>query len=401
MTICVLGMHRSGTSMIARLLNLCGMHLGNPEDIMEPHTLDNPDGYWENTRIVAINDSILKGFGGTDQWPPGLIDGWTANPILGETRANAKDLIAEMSEQPVWGWKDPRTMLTLPFWQNLIPTDLKYVLIYRNPLEVAMSLGKRQDYVDAYYAPNLSHSLYLWTEYHLKALEAMPSDTIVCSYEAFFSNPEPELRRVLDALGLSPSDETIAEAAKHINPELRRNKIDGGFLQEDFVAEETRSIYRDLERRAGVPDASEKLDALPTYRKLLGLALKQMSVQSQFVKGTRQISIETQKDNRKLVDGIEKQMREAARLRQQLETQIGMRKDVEKKIRELQLVRRDLQTQVNEKSQQVSALREELAREAALKEQLIATHHKELHDLAHILRYRPFYERLLNRLRSR
>ena len=56
--ICIAGMHRSGTSMVARLLNLCGLYLG-PESELSPPAPDNPEGYWENKHFVGINDRIL------------------------------------------------------------------------------------------------------------------------------------------------------------------------------------------------------------------------------------------------------------------------------------------------------------------------------------------------------
>ena len=48
-------MHRSGTSMVARLLHDAGLYLGEPADLAEPG-IHNPDGYWENLRFVEIND---------------------------------------------------------------------------------------------------------------------------------------------------------------------------------------------------------------------------------------------------------------------------------------------------------------------------------------------------------
>ncbi len=42
--ICVAGMHRSGTSMVARMLNLCGVHLGEQKELL-PAASDNPEGF--------------------------------------------------------------------------------------------------------------------------------------------------------------------------------------------------------------------------------------------------------------------------------------------------------------------------------------------------------------------
>ena len=57
-TVCIAGMHRSGTSLVARLLNLTGVYLG-PEERMIPPKPDNPTGFWENLDFVHLNDQIL------------------------------------------------------------------------------------------------------------------------------------------------------------------------------------------------------------------------------------------------------------------------------------------------------------------------------------------------------
>jgi hypothetical protein len=53
MPICIAGMHRSGTSMIARLLNLCGLYLG-PEAELDAIGFDNKAGFWENPHFVQL-----------------------------------------------------------------------------------------------------------------------------------------------------------------------------------------------------------------------------------------------------------------------------------------------------------------------------------------------------------
>ena len=71
--IIVLGMHRSGTSLLTRALMECGLYLGEEGDLVSPHEADNPEGYWEHKQVVSINDRILGIFGGTDQRPPNLV----------------------------------------------------------------------------------------------------------------------------------------------------------------------------------------------------------------------------------------------------------------------------------------------------------------------------------------
>jgi hypothetical protein len=67
--VCILGMHRSGTSLVSRALNVLGVYLGPEEQLMRPST-DNPAGHWESRPIKEINDEILSILGGSWQEPP-------------------------------------------------------------------------------------------------------------------------------------------------------------------------------------------------------------------------------------------------------------------------------------------------------------------------------------------
>src|SRR4051812_29383690 len=59
----VLGMHRSGTSAIARVLNFMGAYVGETQDLMPPHARDNPAGYWERRELVIAHDNFLHATG--------------------------------------------------------------------------------------------------------------------------------------------------------------------------------------------------------------------------------------------------------------------------------------------------------------------------------------------------
>ncbi len=59
MPLCIAGMHRSGTSMVTRLLNLCGLEIGPQRDLLGPRS-SNPEGFWENRRFIRINDAVLR-----------------------------------------------------------------------------------------------------------------------------------------------------------------------------------------------------------------------------------------------------------------------------------------------------------------------------------------------------
>ena len=142
--VCTLGMHRSGTSVVSRLLNLLGVDLGSDAHLAA-RGADNPKGYWEHGAFVEINDKILETFGGRWDRPPTLPCNWLRAPELEPLRQRARQLLQdEFSTAEMWGWKDPRTSLTLPFWQELIG-PMRYVIPVRNPLAVVASLMRRDD----------------------------------------------------------------------------------------------------------------------------------------------------------------------------------------------------------------------------------------------------------------
>ena len=140
--ICTLGMHRSGTSLVSRMLGLLGVRLGPDERVLTAGG-DNPKGYWEHRSFVDLNDDILARFGGRWDEAPAFPPSWPRDPRIQDLREKARNLLKEdFAEEPLWGWKDPRTCLTLPFWQDLIG-PMRYVMCVRNPCAVVASLTRR------------------------------------------------------------------------------------------------------------------------------------------------------------------------------------------------------------------------------------------------------------------
>src|SRR5947208_687341 len=109
--ICILG-GRSGTSLVARVLNLLGVDLG-PADAMMPANANNRRGFWEHQGIVEVNDAVLARHSAT--WPalPTLAAGWENDPALAELYDRAKAIVArDFAGKALWGWKDPRACVT-------------------------------------------------------------------------------------------------------------------------------------------------------------------------------------------------------------------------------------------------------------------------------------------------
>src|SRR3989337_2456670 len=100
--VCIAGMHRSGTSLIARMLNLCGLYLGSEDDLLSAAP-DNPEGFWENRQFLNINDNILFALNGNWAVPPTFEPGWEFSEILDDYYQDAERLIKEIDGHPTWG----------------------------------------------------------------------------------------------------------------------------------------------------------------------------------------------------------------------------------------------------------------------------------------------------------
>src|SRR4051812_23597880 len=105
MPVCIAGMGRSGTSMCARLLHVCGLYLGQDRDLLPPAP-DNPDGFWENLKFLEFNDQLLNELGGAWDSPPLAVERWHEAERLARFRAKAGILLQEFSGHDPWGWKD-------------------------------------------------------------------------------------------------------------------------------------------------------------------------------------------------------------------------------------------------------------------------------------------------------
>jgi len=224
--ICILGSSRSGTSMVTRLLNLCGLYLGPREQIAGAHERSNPAGYWENLAIQAFNEELLNHLGGAWFDPPDTAPGWSQERDIDSFRERALALVAPLAQVEPWGWKDPRNSLTLEFWQSLLP-GLIVVVCLRNPLEAATSIRKAVIGSDLDVpVRELNYAIDLWSRYQRRIWELLePGSYLVTHYESYFHDPRAELSRLLAFLEITPSDAAVNEALATIDSGIRRNIV--------------------------------------------------------------------------------------------------------------------------------------------------------------------------------
>jgi hypothetical protein len=226
----ILGMHRSGTSMLARLLASCGLPLGTAL-LLQP-SQDNAHGYWEQAEIVEIHEALLDAFDRTWHGPNGarpLPEGW----LVRRDTLEAKRRLTEIASREVaragglWGFKDPRTLRFLPLWREIIAElalDPVYLLAARTPGAVTASLMHRnrlrRDFAEA-----------LWAANTLTLLDAVGGDLAgVVDYDAWFATPAAltgHLRAVV-GLPVAETGEPAPPVAALIEPALRHHHAASG-----------------------------------------------------------------------------------------------------------------------------------------------------------------------------
>jgi Sulfotransferase family len=243
MPVAIAGMHRSGSSLVARLLHLCGLDLG-PEDRLMPAANDNPEGFWESLPFVHINDCVIGEFGGWWDRPSQPLPGWECAPLLDCRREQARDLPGQLGLTEPWGWKDPRNSLTIPFWLNIWP-DLRVVVCVRNPLEVANSLLQRDRFP-------FGKSLKLWHEYYQRLVNSAPTSAlIVTHFDSFFIDPIAELTRLVEFLRLPADRGQIASACAAVVTGLRHSQLGANDLVKSATSIELQRLYLCLCRDGG------------------------------------------------------------------------------------------------------------------------------------------------------
>ena len=198
-------------------MNLHGLDLGPKDKLLGAHP-SNAMGHFEHARFLDINNALLKHFGGSWDNPPDLQPEWEREPSIERIVDQARDLLARISGSALWGWKDPRTTILLPFWQMLIP-NLRFVICVRNPLEVARSLRKRN-------GMSIGAGAYLWYRYtHAGVQDTENYPRTISFYESYFGNPLGELDRVAEFCGLVKQDDTFRVEAV-VSKDLRHQTSD-------------------------------------------------------------------------------------------------------------------------------------------------------------------------------
>lgn len=227
MQLIILGMHRSGTSVLARMLNLMGAYFG-PEGMSTGALPENPKGFWERRDVRALNDAVLHSIG--CDWnrvhafdPARVPDG-----VVAKFDAEASKLVLELDAHRPWMLKEPRLCLLFPLWRRLFEVPF-CIHILRHPVEVASSLHRRN-------GMPIPVGLALWEKYARAALSAS-SDLpgIMVAHAELRSSPVATVARIhrqLEDAGIGGLRMPAArEIETFVDPGLHREDKDRSDLQ--------------------------------------------------------------------------------------------------------------------------------------------------------------------------
>lgn len=214
-SIVVLGMHRSGTSLVAGICEKLGCVVIDP--VMPPSGA-NPKGYFENEDFCDINREILLR---TDD-----IDRFNFFKMQ-ELNFEAHDLMNRWAEAGIPVIKDPRLCLTLGWWWPLFPKPAKVIRVKRNPISVAISLAKRAGLPKDPDGPGwwltfIAHLelIHRHETRALKTLQKLGISYLDVEYEHLLENPQDAVNRIANHTGLAPYHESVLDL---VDPSLSRN----------------------------------------------------------------------------------------------------------------------------------------------------------------------------------
>lgn len=368
----VLGMHRSGTSALTRLLSLAGAAL--PLRLM-PAGPGNESGHWEPLHLVEYHDKLLDGLGSA--WHD-----WTAADFsqqtpqqLADIKSNIKRLLAEdYPRGAIYAVKDPRICrFAKLFIETVEETGDEVALVhaFRSPLDVVNSLNSRKVVWPQRYTT--TDAALLWLRHVLDAEAAcVGRRRALISFDALMSDPKAALARVVQQTGLALEkswDEIEPDVRTFLSPTQRHHAFDDtslnlnpdtrGWVERVFLA------LRDLEANHGDPAALQTIrevaarfdEACPVLGRLRSAVAS--TVAEDFISSTAEVA------------RLKRQVADGALLKAQLAEVEGHKTALAASLSEAQRAADDLRQRVRDLEDRTAVQAQEIA---LLQQDIAATH---------------------------
>lgn len=273
----IMGMHRSGTSLLTRILEELGLFMGVVKDVnaesefflgLNRWIFGQVNATWDNPYCFRFLNEYMRDV------IVAALDQFLKDPsrqyFIG---ADKMASIADIRNLDIpWGWKDPRNAFTAEIWQRLFP-NARIIHIYRNPIDVAASLrnreidlktttqklfseqgivamlNKKTQFQLSVRVENVDEGIKLWEEYNEKALSldhAFEGRLLHLRYEDFLEQPVSVLTEVVRFCGLTVSEDEISSKAAAINVTRKYAFTNNPELVEIYRRWQNRELFKRL-----------------------------------------------------------------------------------------------------------------------------------------------------------
>lgn len=246
----IIGMHRSGTSLLSFLMEQIGFFMGNKKDVngealfflkLNDWILKENGASWDNPNPIKYllnNNDLRKVY--INYLRDLQSSRYTVN-YLGFKKWIKYNSLYELDFN--WGWKDPRNTFTLPLWSEIYP-NAKILYIYRHGIDVSLSLlrrssdrflnekelfikrrtigieQKKEGFVDSARCLNLEDCFQLWIEYMSaaqKLIEIMPDRILPIKYEELLIYPDDIMNSIFKYLNINVGKYLLNNLIEYIN----------------------------------------------------------------------------------------------------------------------------------------------------------------------------------------
>lgn len=257
----ILGMHRSGTSAITRVLSLMGATL--PDRLMPAVANNNETGFWESKPLSLVHDAILKEVGsGWDDWRPIRFDRLSAEK-RSEFKAQMRDVLEEeFDDAKLFVLKDPRICRLVPIYIELFAEmgiEPRFVLPLRNPGAVAKSLAARDDMSPGF-------ASLLWLRHVLDAeAETRAARRVLVSYDDLVDDWKPTIEEIGHVLGINwprGVNDVSGEVGAFLRPDLRHHAGNADHLADTGYPAWVGQAYASLGQLKNSPGDSAQIKIL-------------------------------------------------------------------------------------------------------------------------------------------
>ena len=254
----IVGMHRSGTTMVTELLEKLGLFVGGKKEVnnealffiqMNTWLMREANASWDNPyNFLFINEFFRKN---TRRVLEMHLKSRKSIDFLGSERFRRYRDIRNLDVP--WGWKDPRNTFTMDIWHEIFP-EARVLHVYRNPLDVAESLRVREaaknaaiiehglrlrgfrlwkreatlkrrvGYQDSFMLTDIHENIRLWEAYTRKALSLdnlLGANIMHVKYEALLENFQEQFSSILDFVGFSSKLPDLALLAGHVRSDRK------------------------------------------------------------------------------------------------------------------------------------------------------------------------------------